>query len=183
MLAYHGHRNCSIKTVKDSWTTQCTVPSHSALPGLFNMSKSEEKDPDFPYVHLWVSADGETHITEAKMSGFELKKYAQDPQYVKEGPSPSKTVFTQLNAGLKQDFHPCPQVQFVVTLSGKWYVKASDGSVKIMGPGDVLFQDDVKDSPAKKTPGHWSGVVGDWPCQQMIIQVTRKPEVDKPGSL
>lgn len=78
--------------------------------GLFNMSKSGEKDPDFPYVHLWVSADGETHITEAKMSGFELKKYAQDPQYVKEGPSPSKTVFTQLNAGLEQDFHPCPQV-------------------------------------------------------------------------
>lgn len=74
------------------------------------MSKSGEKDPDFPYVHLWVSANGETHITEAKMSGFELKKYAQDPQYVREGPSPSKTVFTQLNAGLEQDFHPCPQV-------------------------------------------------------------------------
>ena len=74
------------------------------------MSKSGEKDPDFPYTHLWVSADGETHITEAKMSGFELKKYAEDPQYVKEGPSPSKTVFTQLNAGLEQDIHPCPEV-------------------------------------------------------------------------
>lgn len=44
------------------------------------------------------------------MSGFELKKYAEDPQYVKEGPSPSKTVFTQLDAGLEQDFHPCPEV-------------------------------------------------------------------------
>ena len=36
-------------------------------------------------------------------------------------------------------------------------MKATDGSVKIMGPGDVLFQDDVKNSPAKKSPGHWSG--------------------------
>ncbi len=26
-------------------------------------------------------------------------------------------------------------------------------------------------------------VVGDWPCQQMVIQVSRKPEVDRPGSL
>ncbi len=92
-------------------STLFTLLDHGCVfAGLFNMSKSEEKDPDFPYVHLWVSADGETHITEAKMSEFELKKFAQDPQYVKEGPSPSKTVFTQLNAGLEQDFHPCPQV-------------------------------------------------------------------------
>ena len=55
---------------------------------------------------------------------------------------------------------------------------------QIMGPGDILFQDDVKDSPAKNTPrGHQSGVVGDFPCQQMIVQVSRKPEVDNPGCL
>lgn len=116
-----------------------------------------------------------------------------------------------------------PPSESVDAVAGKWYVKATDGSVKIMGPGDVLFQDDVKNSPAKKTPGHWSGygstckthchflkcrrmflpcmpaatalswlmsnfvallrVVGDWPCQQMVIQVSRKPEVDRPGSL
>ena len=34
-----------------------------------------------------------------------------------------------------------------------------------MGPGEILFQDDVKNSPAKKTPTHQSGVVGDFPCQ------------------
>ena len=42
------------------------------------------------------------------MSGFELKKYAEDPQYVKEGPSPSKTVFTQLDAGLEQGLSSLP---------------------------------------------------------------------------
>ena len=36
---------------------------------------------------------------------------------------------------------------------------------QIMGPGEILFQDDVKNSPAKKTPTHQSGVVGDFPCQ------------------
>lgn len=33
ILAYHGHRNCSVKTVNNSWAMQCTVPSHSVLPG------------------------------------------------------------------------------------------------------------------------------------------------------
>jgi hypothetical protein len=45
-----------------------------------------------------------------------------------------------------------------VLSTGKWYVKATDGAVKIMGPGDILFQDDVEFSPAKKTPKHYSGV-------------------------
>ena len=31
-------------------------------------------------------------------------------QYVLEGPSPTKTVFTQLDAGNFQDWHSCPQV-------------------------------------------------------------------------
>ena len=55
-----------------------------------------QKQPNFPYTHLWVSAgvwchnlfrwnvvsivlvvaDGETHIREAKMHDFEMKKYA-----------------------------------------------------------------------------------------------------------
>jgi hypothetical protein len=74
------------------------------------MSQSGEKDPDFRYTHLWVSADGETHITEATMKGFDMKKYAEKEQYVKEGPSPSKVVFTELPKGNEQPWHSCPQV-------------------------------------------------------------------------
>lgn len=86
------------------------------------MSKSEHsKDPDFPYTHLWVSADGETHITEAKMSGFEMKKYAQSEQFVKEGPSPSKVVFTQLETGNEQPWHSCPQVLILCTSSKQMF--------------------------------------------------------------
>jgi hypothetical protein len=32
--------------------------------------------------------------------------------------------------------------------------------LQVMGPGEILFQDNVKDSPAKKQPKHQSGVVG-----------------------
>eukprot|EP00877_Chromochloris_zofingiensis_P009328 jgi/Chrzof1/4649/Cz14g21120.t1 len=63
------------------------------------------------------------------------------------------------------------------------YVKTTDGTTKEFSPGDVLFQDNTSDCPADKEPKHFSGVVGNQPCQQMIVQVSRKPEVDKPGSL
>lgn len=81
------------------------------------------EDPqNFHYTHLWTSADGETHITEAKMTGFDLKKYAADSQaqFQKPGPSPIKVVFTELAPGLENDFHPAPQVQFVITVGGSW---------------------------------------------------------------
>ena len=86
------------------------VLTHATSVGLLNMSKSEGKSPDFPYTHLWVDSEGETHIKEARFSGFEKKSYAADPQYVKEGPSPTKTVLTQMDTGNFQDWHCCPQV-------------------------------------------------------------------------
>ncbi len=48
---------------------------------------------------------------------------------------------------------------------------------------DVPSQDDVKECPSDKVPQHYSGVVGDVPCQQMIVQLKRKPDVDKTGVL
>ena len=73
------------------------------------------------YVHLWVDSEGETHIKDAKMKGFELKKYAADPQFVKDDiEAPTKVVFTELSPGIEQDFHPCPEVQFVACLAGAW---------------------------------------------------------------
>jgi len=36
-------------------------------------------------------------------------------------------------------------------------IKTTDGAERTMKAGEVLFQDDVEKSPAKKTPQHWSG--------------------------
>lgn len=83
--------------------------------------ESARHDVCMQYVHLWVDAEGETHIKDAKMKGFELKKYAADPQFVKDDiEAPTKIVFTELAPGIEQDFHPCPEVQFVVCLAGAW---------------------------------------------------------------
>jgi hypothetical protein len=147
---------------------------------------SSDKQPkDFHYTHLWVDKDGETHLKECSMQGFDLKSYAKDtpPQFVREGDPLSKVTFSELPPGNRQEPHPCPQVQFVVCLAGSWYVETTDGDRKDFKVGEVLFQDDVEDSPAAKTPKHASGVNGDEPNQQLILQVDREPEVDNPGAL
>ena len=36
-------------------------------------------------------------------------------------------------------------------------IRTTDGAERTMRAGEVLFQDDVEKSPAKKTPKHWSG--------------------------
>ncbi|CAM6087454.1 unnamed protein product [Calypogeia fissa] len=143
--------------------------------------KAEESQPgNFRYIQLWVSADGESHITECKMSGFRTEIYSSMPQFVRDefGGQPEKVVFTELSVGLEQPLHTAPQVQFVVTLSGSWYIKTTDGEKYVFKPGEVLFQDNTKTTPAQKLGQHYSGAVGDVPCQQMIVQFNRPPEVD-----
>lgn len=147
--------------------------------------KQGDQPEDFMYTHLWTSADGETHLKECYMKGFDVKSFAGDtpPQFVKEGSKPTKVTFSELTVDNLQDFHSCPGVQFVVCLSGSWFVETTDGDRKDFQPGEVLFQDDCEASPAKKAPKHKSGVNGDKPNRQMILSVDREPEVDQPGSL
>jgi len=61
------------------------------------------------------------------------------------------------------------------------YVKTTDGTKFEFKPGDVLFQDNTKNSPANTPPEHFSGVVGDEPCQQLIVQLSRPPQVNEPN--
>jgi hypothetical protein len=138
---------------------------------------------NFRYYQLYASDDGTTHFGEWKMTGFDLQAYSSKPQYVRSdfGGEPTKLVFTELAAGLEQPLHSCPAVQFVVTLSGSWYVKTTDGTKFEFKPGDVLFQDNTKNSPANTPPEHFSGVIGDEPCQQMIVQLSRPPQVNEPN--
>ena len=105
----------------------------AATPSVLRMASSdggnkggdEEKQPeDFRYYQIYASEDGTTHFKECRMHGFDLKAYASSPQYVRSdfGGEPTKIVFTELAPGLEQSLHSCPQVQFVITLSGSWYV-------------------------------------------------------------
>lgn len=144
-------------------------------------NNDSDKEINFKYTHLWASADGETHIAEGIFHGFESKSYSGSNQNILvAAANPTKQVFTQLDVGFDNPWHVTPSVQFVITIAGQWYVKTTDGFERIFAAGDILFQDNVADGPASKEPKHYSGTYGDVPCQQLIIQVDRKPEIDNP---
>jgi hypothetical protein len=146
-------------------------------------SGDDKQPPNFRYTHLWTSKDGETHISECEMKGFILKSFAEKgaKQYVKQSKvKPEKISFSQLPEGTFSDLHSPPGVQWVVDMQGSWFVETSDGTRREFSPGEVMFQDNVENSPAAKQPQHKSGTNGKEPCNQMIMQVERKPEVDNP---
>ena len=60
--------------------------------------------------------------------------------------------------GVLQDWHPAPQRQFVVILSGQLEIGFEDGSKKIFGPGDARL---VEDTTGK---GHTTIALGNEPC-------------------
>ena len=57
----------------------------------------EDQPADFKYTHMWVSADGETHLKECAMKGFEMKKFAETEQWVKPTESPTKVRLTSVS--------------------------------------------------------------------------------------
>ena len=66
-------------------------------------------------------------------------------------------------SGVLQDWHPAPQRQFVVILSGQLEIGFEDGSKKIFGPGDARL---VEDTTGK---GHTTIALGNEPCITITI--------------
>lgn len=96
-------------------------------------------------------------------------------------PGATGAVFTTLPGGFDNPWHPCPSPQWVVCLSGSWWVEASDGARRELRAGELLWQDNTAACPAAKVPRHYSGC-GASGCAQMIVQAEAfQPTVDAPG--
>ena len=137
------------------------------------------------FTRLWISHDGLTHLQDCTVQQMTKKPLpgGKTAQYVRslEGiVDPSQLIFTQMAAGSKNPWHQCPTSQFVIPLSGSWFVNSSSGDYAEFGPGDVLFQDDYVGLSINGTsPVHFSGAVGAGPCNQLVISATsRKATVD-----
>lgn len=65
--------------------------------------------------------------------------------------------------GVVQDWHPAPQRQFVIILSGQLEIGFEDGSKKVFGPGDARLVEDVTGK------GHTTVALGNEPCVTATI--------------
>ena len=80
-----------------------------------------------------------------------------------EGIDVTQIRFGTRQPGVLQDWHPAPQRQFVVILSGQLEIGFEDGFKKIFGPGDARL---VEDTTGK---GHTTIALGDEPCITITI--------------
>jgi hypothetical protein len=130
--------------------------------------------PTVDYWHLWTDADGISRQTRCTLTAFELSAIQPQaaPQWIGSKTTDDMTSFvTVLPVGWTGDWHENPKPQWIIPLSGRWFVESMDGTRIEMGPGEISFGEDqhTKGAPSKR--GHLSGVIGDEPAVLMIVQL------------
>ena len=139
--------------------------------------------PVFTYWHVWTDEQGISHQTRCRLTNFEQESMGGDaaPQWnnrlfdgTADGGA-TKVIFAELPVGWVGEWHENPRPQWIVPLSGTWFVETMDGTRVEMGPGEISFGADQNTVPNDRgRQGHLSGTVGDCPAQLMIVQLEDK---------
>ena len=118
------------------------------------------------YVRLYAGPDGESHFKDVEVA-LEARDFAPPapPLRVSDFVPAMRLGFVAPSSGWQGDWHPTPQRQFFVYLSGGAGVEASDGEIRHFRTGDVLF---VEDTTGK---GHRSWVETDEENTVVVVQV------------
>ena len=134
--------------------------------------------PKISYWHLWTDEHGVSHQTLCELENFEFEGVGDAaPQWNnKQERSEATVVFTVQPVGWLGEWHENPAPQWIVPLSGAWWVEAMDGTRREFGPGELSLGEDqncIVDVRGRK--GHRSGVIGDRPAVLLTIQLHVPP--------
>jgi hypothetical protein len=138
--------------------------------------------PTLGYWHLCTDASGVSHQSRCALDRFELGGVGaaapqwNDPQAKCE----ATVVFVVLPVGWVGEWHENPAPQWILPISGRWWVEAMDGTRVEMGPGDLSLGEDqncIQDGDGRK--GHRSGTAGEEPAVLMTVQL-HVPPVHQP---
>lgn len=84
------------------------------------------------------------------------------PEWAK-GFDANNVRFSTRAAHASTDWHPAPQRQFIIVLSGHLEIGFEDGSKRVFGPGDARLMEDLTGK------GHTTAAWGDEPCVTATI--------------
>ncbi len=147
-------------------------------------ARSNDGDrPRIDYWHVWTDQNGISRQTRCSLTRFSLKSMpGAAPQWQDElGASGATINFSVLPVGWIGDWHENPKPQWIIPLSGRWFVETMDGRRVEMGPGDISFGEDqgtLTGSDGRK--GHRSGTIGNEPAVLMLVQLDDSPTVASP---
>jgi hypothetical protein len=152
-------------------------------------SQSSDSDenptpPTIDYWHAWTDQDGVSRQSRCQLQDFTLKSISPpaSPQWLDKLQQVGATVtFTVMPVGWIGSWHENPKPQWIVPLSGRWFVETMDGQRVEMGPGEISFgEDQGTKADTQGHKGHLSGTVGDAPAVLMIVQFEETPTVEQP---
>ncbi len=131
--------------------------------------------PTVSYWHVWTDEEGISHQTRCELRDFQQESmgYGADLQWNNRLFSgDAEVLFTVQPVGWVGEWHENPQPQWIVPLSGRWFVETMDGHRVEMGAGEFSFGGDQNTRPNEKgQKGHLSGTMGDEPAVLMVVQL------------
>ncbi len=108
------------------------------------------------YIRIYASSDGESHLEEKEME-FSLAEFAPPapPLYATEYLKVKNLAYIRCPPGWFGDWHPAPERQAMLMLSGKYQVTVSDGETRVLNPGSISVLEDTEGK------GHQTRIIGD----------------------
>lgn len=152
---------------------------------LAGFARADEKSPPHVnYWHVWTDDHGVSHQTRCEMSNFVLESIEPpaSPQWLdRHHAEGASVIISLLPPGWIGAWHENPKPQWIVPLSGRWFVQTMDGTRVEMGPGDLSFGGDQLTKPDMQGhKGHLSGSIGTDAAVLMIVQLKEPPTNNQP---
>ncbi len=151
---------------------------------LATVAATDKEKPSVAYWHVWTDEKRVSHQKRCEISDFELKSISEGaaPEWIDKQSTPGATVLVVVQpVGWVGEWHENPKPQWIIPLSGRWFVETMDGKRVEMGPGEVSFGGDQNTNPdAQGRKGHRSGTVGNQPSVNLIVQLEKDPFAGQP---
>jgi quercetin dioxygenase-like cupin family protein len=114
-------------------------------------------------IRVYTGDDGQSHLEEVALP---LRPFVDTEGAYGEG-SPQQNAtgisFRLSPPGYLLNWHCAPRRQYTITLSGEAEIEVGDGTVKRIGPGDVILAEDLTGQ------GHITRGVGDQPRLSVVV--------------
>jgi hypothetical protein len=137
------------------------------------MAETNKTSPNVPFLSMWTTPDGLSSIGPSELRNFVQGSVGgkASPLWMKEMPGRvEKVLFNVMEVGWEGEWHESPKPQWIVPLSGRWFIETQDGTRVEMGPGEIHWGQDLDTRDVDGNIGHRSGQVGPDACVQLMVQ-------------
>ncbi|HEX7035503.1 MAG TPA: hypothetical protein VF210_07000 [Pseudomonadales bacterium] len=119
----------------------------------------EDEEGDVRMLRIYTGDDGQSHFEEIPIELTDQGGFGRISAML-----PARGVmFREVDGDYALDFHNAPRRQLVVNLTGSVELEVGDGSVRRLGPGDILLAEDTAGQ------GHKSRAVDGEPRRCLFI--------------